>query len=52
MQAIDRGERAPGNRGTAKAAFVIGVVVIGLGLAFVAFYVVAAVASTMRIGRT
>jgi hypothetical protein len=46
MKAIDRGELDPSTRGTAKGAFIVGVIVIGLTLAAVAFYVVLIAASS------
>ena len=41
MKAIDRGERDPASRGTAKAAFIVGIVGLALFAALLALWVVA-----------
>jgi hypothetical protein len=41
MQAIDRGEKDPNQRGMAKAAFIVGLVGIGLAVAGLLFYIAA-----------
>lgn len=45
MRAIDRGEKNPDQRGNAKAAFVVGLVGLGLFAAIILFYGVTIVAS-------
>ena len=41
MKAIDRGERNPASRGTAKAAFIVGIVGLSLFAALLVFWIVA-----------
>lgn len=41
MKAVDRGDRDSASRGTAKAAFVVGIVGVGVFVAFIAVYLIA-----------
>lgn len=41
MKAVDRGERDPGSRGTAKAAFIVGIIGISINLGLLLIYFVA-----------
>lgn len=43
MQAVDRGERDPSSRGTAKAGFVVGIVGISLNVLLILVYLVAVI---------
>lgn len=43
MQAVDRGERDPAVRGTAKAAFIVGIIGLALGAAWIVLIVLGAV---------
>lgn len=45
MQAVDRGQRDPAVRGTAKAGFIVGIVGLSLFAATVCFYLIAIAAS-------
>ena len=40
MKAVDRGERDPASRGTAKAAFIVGIVGMSLFATLLVFWVI------------